>query len=224
MNKNFFYYASISILAGVCLSLGWYHHYIRHITSIAPAAMPVFGPEDKSIEVHVRALTSDESQMLLGHNLPGKGVLPLHFTIQNNSPYEYSICPDSVDLNHIDSNKVANKIQRSALPRSIAFKVLGFLFWPFMIPGTIDTIHTFHTYKLLKMDYSAKSMKEEIVPVYSVVNRILFVPEKDFKEEFTVTLIDKDKQEPIIFEISKADLSLENPELFANPDGTTVLG
>jgi hypothetical protein len=148
-------------------------------------------------------LSSDECKKLLGHNLPGKGVQPLHFTIQNNSPSEYSISPELIDLAHIDPEKVAQKIRKLALPRSIAFKILGFFFWPFIIPGTIDTIHTFHTYKLLKKDYRAKAIKEEVVPVYSIVNRILFVPEKEFKDEFTVTLIENEKKTLEVFSISK---------------------
>ena len=203
MKKNFFWYTSISVLVGACLSWGWYHHHIRPLSSIAPSILPAFDPEKKTLEVHVKALSSDECKKLLGHNLPGKGVQPLHFTIQNNSPNEYSISPELVDLVHIDAKKVAEKIKNLALPRSIAFKILGFFFWPFIIPGAIDTIHTFHTYKLLKKDYRAKTMKEEVVPVYSIVNRILFVPENEFKEEFTVTLIEKEKKALEVFSISK---------------------
>jgi hypothetical protein len=86
-----------------------------------------------------------------------------------------------------------------------------------MIPGTIDTIHTFHSYKLLKKDYFAKSIKAETVPVYSTVNRILFVPKEDFKEKFTVTLMNTEKEGFEVFEISKADQSLESPELELAP-------
>lgn len=205
MKKNFFYYASISILAGVCLSLGWYHHYIRHLTSVASSVIPAFDPDETRLEVYIKPLSSDESKKLLGHNLPSKGFQPLHITIQNNSPYEYSISPSSIDMNHIDSKEVAKAIKNSALPRSIAFKILGFFFWPFIIPGTIDTIHTFHTYNLLKKDYKAKSMKDETVPVYSVINRILFVAQEDFKDKFTMTLIETDKQKPEVFDFYTED-------------------
>ncbi len=75
-----------------------------------------------------------------------------------------------------------------------------------MIPGAIDTIHTFHTYKLLKKDYAAKALKDEIIPVYSTVNRILFVPQDDFKDQFTVTLIETKEHASEVFQISRADL------------------
>jgi hypothetical protein len=209
MKKNFFYYASVSILAGLCLSMGWYHHYIHHLTSIAPASLIAFAPEQKDIEVHVRALSSNESKHLLGHNLLGRGIQPFHITIENNSPNAYSICPDYIDLNLVEVSTIVSDLHKSALPRSIAFKVLGFLFWPFMIPGTLDTIHTIHSYKSLKKDYTAKSIKDETVPVYSTVNRILFVPEKDVKDQFTVTLMDKETQRFESFEIYKEDIAME---------------
>lgn len=212
MKKSFFYYASVSILAGLCLSMGWYHHYIRHLTSITPTCMAAFAPEQKDIDIHVRALSSSESKHLLGHNLPGKGIQPLHITIENNSPNAYAICPNYIDLDYVEIGSLVSELHKSALPRSVAFKVLGFLFWPFMIPGTLDTIHTVHSYKSLKRDYIAKSVKDETVPVYSTVNRILFVPEKDFKDQFTVTLMDKETQRFESFAISKVDIAGEVSE------------
>jgi hypothetical protein len=218
MKKTFFYCSVLSVLTGICLSLGWHHHQIRPLSSIAPLMLPAFEPENKMLDISIKPLSEDESKKLLGHNLPSKGVVPLHITIQNNSPYEYSISPDTVDLNSMESKQVAQKIRKSALPRSIAFKIMGFIFWPFMIPGTIDTIHTFHSYKSLKRDYAAKSMKDELVPVYSTVNRILFVPQEEYKQEFTMTLMEKEKSKAVVFYFSAADAPKTDPELPAIPE------
>lgn len=209
MKKNFFYYASFTVLAGLCLSWGSYHHHIRDLTSIAPNMISAFDPQHKNVEVHVRTLSADASRYLLGHNLPSKGIQPLHLTIENNSPYEYEISPDTVDLEQIRPNHVAKKLQKSSLPRSIAFKIMGFFFWPLMIPGTVDTFHTMHSYKSLKRDYAAKSLQDEIVPVYSVVNRILFVPVENLKESFTITLIETKKQTREVFSLSNEEMPLE---------------
>ncbi len=76
MKKIFFFYASISILTGACLCWEWYHHHIRPLSSIA-TLLTVFDPEQKTVEVHVKALSAEECKKLLGHNLPGKGVQPL---------------------------------------------------------------------------------------------------------------------------------------------------
>jgi hypothetical protein len=201
MKKNVFHSAVVIVLIGVCLSLGWHHHQVRPLSSIAPSMLSVFHSEEKIVDIQVKAMSAEESKQLLGHDLLSRGVQPLQITIQNNSPNEYALNLESVDLDYIDAKEVARKIKKEALPRSIGFKVLGFLFWPFMIPGTIDSIHTFHSYKLLKRDYLAKTMKDEVVPVYSTLNRILFVPEADVKEKFTITLIGVKKFELYIFDI-----------------------
>ncbi len=205
MKKSFFYYASLSIIAGLCLSWGSYHHYIRDLTSIAPNMISAFDPQHKNVEVHVRALSAETSKYLLGHNLPNKGIQPLHITIENNSAYEYQISPDYLDLEQIRPNQVAKKLQKSALPRSIAFKIMGFFFWPFMIPGTIDTIHTMHSYKSLKRDYAAKSLQDELVPMYSIVNRVVFIPKENLRDSFTITLIEAKKQTREVFSLSNEE-------------------
>jgi len=174
-----------------------------------------FHPKEKGVDVQLRTLTAEESRALLGHDLPSKGVQPLQVTIQNNSPETYRFSPEGIDLANIDPRDVAKKVRKAAIPRMIGFKILGMLFWPFMIPGTIDSIHTFHSYKLLKKDYRAKAVKDEVIPVYSTFNRILFVPVEDFRNEFTVTLVDLHKLEPLVFSITMVEERLHNPELSA---------
>jgi hypothetical protein len=111
---------------------------------------------------------------------------------------------------------VALKVTKSAIPRGIAYKIASFFFWPFMIPSTIDSIRVLSHHSSLKRDLMAKSMKEEIVAPYSTFHRVLFVPEKEFKENFKVTLIDLDTLEPTEFDTSVqgAEIPSEN---FENP-------
>lgn len=204
-------FSSIIIAAGICLTAGWQHHVIKPLPAAALTLLMPFHPKEKGVDVQIRTLTSNESRILLGHDLPSKGVQPLHLTIQNNSPEAYSFSPEGIDLTSVDPTDVAKKIRKTALPRMIGFKILGMLFWPFMIPGTIDSIHTFHSYKLLKKDYRAKAVKDEVIPVYSTFNRILFVSEEEFRTEFTVTLVDLHKLEPLVFSITMVEEHLLEP-------------
>ena len=203
LNKRIFSF--IVLLAGACLSLGWHHHIIKPLPSVALTWLIPLHPNDKRVDIQIKTLTSQESRELLGHDLPSKGVQPLHLTIQNNSPESYHFSPETIDLSSIDPRDIAKKIRKTALPRMVGFKILGMLFWPFMIPGTIDSIHTFHSYKMLKKDYRAKAVKDEVIPVYSTFNRILFVPMDDFKKEFTITLVDLHKLEPLVFTITMVE-------------------
>lgn len=195
----------IVLFAAACLSLGWHHHVIQPLPVAALTCLAALHPDDKRVDIQIKTLTSTESRALLGYDLPSKGVQPLHLTIQNNSPESYSLHLEAIDVNSIDPRDVAKKIRKEAIPRMVGFKILGMFFWPFMIPGTIDSIHTLHSYKVLKKDYQAKAVKNEVIPVYSTFNRILFVPQEDFKKEFTITLIDLHRLEPLIFTITMVE-------------------
>ncbi|HEY2810272.1 MAG TPA: hypothetical protein VGJ00_02635 [Rhabdochlamydiaceae bacterium] len=207
-------FSLIPALAVVCLCMGWTHY--QPMPLLSSSLLAVFDPKEKILDIQVKVLSPEESKTLLGHNLPGKEIQPLYLTIHNNTPHTYTLDPEAIDLNQIDSKTVAKKLKRSAFPRSIGFKVLGYFFWPFMLPGSIDSIHTFRSYKNLKKDYAAKAIKEETIPVYSMLHRIVFVPLADVKEEFTVTLHDTQKSRPYVFSLSTGQQKVqpqENQEL-----------
>lgn len=150
-----------------------------------------FAPEYK-IVVSSHAFTPDESKRLLAHNLLRKGIVPLQIDIQNNTANSYSLCASSVDIEHINPKKVANQVARAVIPRLIAWRILGLFFWPFMIPGTIDSAIAYVNHRALKKDYHAKSLKEEgeVVAPYSTYHRVLFVPKEELVGRFDVILID----------------------------------
>jgi hypothetical protein len=199
MRKKLFVPAVITILTGVCLSLGWHHHQIRPI-SVFNTLVPAFDSNEETLQVTAKTLNFKECKQLLGYDLISQGIQPIQFTIQNNSPNEYSLGPNSIDLNAIDSKKVAHTIRNLTLPRGIGFKIAGFLFWPLMIPGTVDTVRSLHSYQVLKKDYHAKAMKEEIIPAYSVFHRILFVPQMELKQNFTMTFVETTKHKQLVFD------------------------
>ncbi len=192
----------IVFLLSASVYLGREYQQVRPLTSIAHSIMPAFDKEEKGVDVQIKALSHHESKQLLGHDLISKGVQPLQVTIQNNSPNEYSLDPDYVDVETIETKKVLSKVGRSALGRSIAFKALSFFFWPMMIPGTVDTVVTMRSEKKLKKDYKAKVMKEEVIPPYSLFNRILFMPNREMKDTITVTLIDVDSRQHLAIDVS----------------------
>jgi hypothetical protein len=186
-----------AILAGVfLLSTGFERYQIHPLKAVATEMLPSFSLDESRILVVARAMTSDDSKRNFGHDLISRGVQPLHLTIQNNTSNEYSLCPSSVDLPRIDAGKIALKITKSAIPRSIGYKIASLFFWPLMIPGTIDSIRVMTHHQKVKKDLQAKSMKNEVVVPYSTFNRVLFVPKKDFQKNFKVTLIDLDSLKP----------------------------
>ena len=191
-----------ALLAGIfLLTTSFYRQQIHPIKSVATEMLPDFSLDNTQILVFAKAMTPNESKRSFGHDLISRGIQPLHLTIQNNTSDEYSLCPSSVDLPRVEARKFALKVTQSALPRSIGYKVASLFFWPFMIPGTIDSIRVFTHHKKLKKDLKAKSMRDEVVAPYSTYNRVLFVPQNEFQSNFKVTLIELESLKSTEFKV-----------------------
>lgn len=149
-----------------------------------------FSLEDKAIQVSARLLTSQESLSILKHEL--KGHKPVEITISNTGSHFYEISRASTSLSCSSPEELAWKKTKKAIPRGIGFKVLGFIFWPFAIPSTFDTIHSFKSHRAIVKILTSKGFKneaEQVLP-YSLVKRILYIPDAHFVKTFTVALED----------------------------------
>jgi hypothetical protein len=209
--KEKFFVGLLVVITGAFLSLGWQHHQVRPFNALAQPLLPsALDPQEKGVEVQVKLLSSGESEQLLGHDLLKRDIQPLHFTIHNNSPNAYSLSREGVELTQIEAKKVAKKLYRLTLPRAVAFKVISFLFWPFTIPSTIDSVHSYYSYKQMRKDFELKSLKEELLPVYATFHRILFVPSREMKERFNMTMIDEEKQEPLVLTIQQSEEAISS--------------
>lgn len=158
---------------------------------------------EEGIYVGAKAYSAQESMVYLNRDLLHRGLQPMQVTIQNNTPRSYLLSNDGLDLPNLSSKQVAGKVTRSAIPRSIAFRVAGFFFWPLLIPGTIDTILTMKTYFQIKGDYYIKSIKDhaELILPFSTVNRVIFLPADRFSPYFTLYLQDSKNGSYTPFEV-----------------------
>lgn len=189
-------------LAGIfLLTTSFDRQQIHSLTSITTELLPSFSQKDSHVLVVAKAMTVSESKRNFGHDLISRGVQPVQLTIQNNTSDEYSLCPSSVDLPSVSPSKIAMKVTKSSFPRSIAYKIASLFFWPLMIPGTIDSIRVYTHHKKFKKELNAKSVRTEIVAPYSVYNRVLFVPQKEFQTTFKVTLIELETLQSTEFEV-----------------------
>ena len=62
-------------------------------------------------------------------------------------------------------------------------------------------IKTHQTHRLMKKDLFIKSVKEEIIPPYSTMNRVFFVELEEYKDTFEVALINQETLESKIFSV-----------------------
>jgi len=96
--------------------------------------------------------------------------------------------------------ELAWKETKKALPRGIALRIASLFFWPLMIPSTIDGIITYKAHRTLAKDLEAKTLKEkeEIIPPYATVSRILYVKQEGFEKEFSVSLQEAGEKELLV--------------------------
>lgn len=178
---------SIFIISAV-LFLSGYEVYRPEIPQFVGSIAEPFS--EKGVHITAKSYTEKESRTYLDRNLMQVGFRPVQVTIQNNTEDSFILSSQGVEIDSAKSGEVANSVTRTAIPRSIGFKVAGFFFWPLIIPGTIDGIITFKTHLQMKKDYHAKSIKDEgeLLPPYSTVHRVIFLPSNQTPEEFTLHL------------------------------------
>lgn len=156
--------------------------------------------ENQGVKVHAKVYTREDSRNFLHQNLLNKGYAPIELVIHNNTPNAYTLSAASVPLECARGKDVAWTITKKAMPRGMGLKILGFLFWPFIIPSTIDSIATFKNHQAISKDLTAKTLKEqdEIVLPYASVTRVLYVKSEGFRETFSVALQDVESKELLV--------------------------
>lgn len=169
-----------------------------------------FFSEEEKISISIKSLTAEESKKYLKADLLKSGYVPLSVSIENQSSDDYLIRPELISLPLVESSKIASVIKRSSLPASIGLKIAGFIFWPFSIPSTMHGIKTLQDHQKMKRDLSIKSVKEELIPPYTTMNRVFFVPSEKSQESFSVSLINQETLESKVFWVEQVGEEMAN--------------
>ncbi len=177
---------------------------MSHTSHLPPPSGYVLSQDNENqVYIEAKALTPDESRDYVHRDLLSRGYQPILLQIDNTSPYSYELKRGQIDIETASAKEVASEIGMSSLPRTIAYKILGFLFWPLGIPGTIDSFRTWNKQYILKRDLEAKTLKTEgeTIPPYSSVSRVLYVPNNQVKEvvQISMTNLDQKKIEDFFF-------------------------
>jgi hypothetical protein len=149
-------------------------------------------PHDSKLRITAKTLDSEQSKAMLGRDLIDRGYKPISLTIENHTKRTYRLAADSVDMPVSKASSVSMRIAKRGLPRSIGYSIAGFIFWPFMIPGAINSIKGAISYKKLNSELKAKGLKKdgEVIPPYTTMTRVLYVRADDYKPSFTLKLTD----------------------------------
>lgn len=152
---------------------------------------------EDQVYVEAKVLSPDETKDYVHYDLLSRGYQPVLLQIDNTSPYSYEIKRDQVGIRIESAKQIVSEIGKSSIPRAIAYKVLGFFFWPLAIPGTIDTIRTLNKEFELTRELEAKTIKAEgeIIPPYASISRVLYIQKDELKETFQVALTNIERKQ-----------------------------
>lgn len=193
-SKDYFYIALLSILFSFNL--------IKN-NPVASIVKTPFTLEDKALQVTARELSVCESESILKYDISGRGYKPIEVTIVNQGSHSYEIDRSATSLPCATAKEIAWKETKRAMPRGLGLKILGFMFWPFSIASGIDSIATYKTHRQIVNVLKAKGFKDdpEAILPYSVVKRVLYIPEDKFEKTFSVSLEDTTNDELVVLPV-----------------------
>ena len=160
--------------------------------------------EDKKLKVSARIYSAKECEHILNVDLVEKGYIPVEVTIQNQGNHSYAISMSSTALRSDRAKDVAWKYHKASVARGVGWRIVSFFCWPLMIPSTIDSIVSFKKNRSLIKSLKARGFKEndEIVLPFSLVKRLLYVPQEAFYSDFSVSMEDLDGDELIVIPVT----------------------
>jgi hypothetical protein len=156
--------------------------------------------EDKKLQVSARVYSAEESEQILRVDLVEKGYVPVEVTIQNQGDHSYAISMASTAQKSEKPKKIAWKFQKASIARAVGWKIVSFFCWPLSIPSAIDSIVSYKKNRSILKTLTAKGFKEvdEVVLPYSVVKRLLYIPQASFYDTFSVSMEDLDGDELVV--------------------------
>ena len=159
--------------------------------------------EDQALSVTAKVYSSSESEHILKTDLVARGYVPVEITIRNPGEYTYAISLASTAMNCARPKEIAWKESMRGIPRAVVLKVLSLFFWPFTIPSAIDSIYSLKKHTSTVSILTAKGLKEddEIVLPYSLVKRVLYIPEESFYNTFSFSLENLDSKELVVIPV-----------------------
>ncbi|MBS0615582.1 MAG: hypothetical protein JSR58_03400 [Verrucomicrobia bacterium] len=167
------------------LTAGWKSQPTMSMASPKPVSF-----KGQGLELAAKVYSSEDSKEYLHRDLIAQGFIPVEVSINNNTGKSYAISGASVPMSCATPSQVAWSITKKSLPRSIGLKIASFFFWPFMIPSTIDSIHGYKSHRSMVKDLTAKTLKEkdEVIPPYAAVKRIIYVKKDSMRNDFSFSL------------------------------------
>ena len=151
--------------------------------------------------IAARAFDEEDCKRYLDRDVISKGYQPIQVTIENKSPHNYLFSLDRVSLSCAQTEDVAQQVHTSTAGRAGGYGAAALFFWPFVIPAVVDGVLSVQANESLDLDFASKGAKDQVIAAHAHVNMVMFVPESDFDNVFSITLIDLETNQPREFRV-----------------------
>jgi hypothetical protein len=194
--KNSILVLVIALLATSCAN------YKAQSLSNITVDSTAFYEKKEGITVSCKAFTPQDCKRYLDRDVIAKGIQPIQISIDNDSKHILMFSKSNISIPCADTDYVANKVHTSTVGRSTAYGVGAIIFWPLAIPAIVDGVKSSDANDQLDNDFAGKASRDQIIQPYGTLNGLIFVPVESYQESFTLTLVDRETKEPIVFALN----------------------
>lgn len=193
--KNFLFSSKLSILVLVPLFLlsGCARYSAAPLKHQGHRTVKAAATQDITFKTMV--FTKQDCKTYLGRNVLGKGYQPVQISIENNTKNRYEFARENFSFRTESFEEVAPTVYTSTMGRVVGYGLASFVLPILVIPAMVDGIKSGQANDKLDKDFARKSLHDQIIEPYAVLDGIIFVPTKEFDKSFTLKLIDVESRE-----------------------------
>jgi hypothetical protein len=156
--------------------------------------------ENKLVKVTARELTKPDLDFYFKQNLNSNRVRAIQVNIFNQASTPLMLDGQSIDLELEDIEQVTSKLHYNTVGRVILWSVPGIFYWPLFIGAAADGYNCWLQNKRINEDIEQKILTNHskiTIRPYASVNKVMFVREANFYNNFTLCFNKKDSKEQI---------------------------
>lgn len=157
--------------------------------------------EKKDILIAARTFDKADCKRYLDRDVIAEGYQPVQLYIENKSNQNYFFSVNRISMPCARSEEVAETVHTSTIGRAVGYGVGALFIWPLAIPAIVDGLKSAEANDALDNDYSAKTARDQKITSHSHFNKLIFVPNNEFQQNFTITLINQDSNKSISFNV-----------------------
>lgn len=156
--------------------------------------------ENKLIKVTARELTKSDLDFYFKHNLNSNRIRAVQVNIFNQSAQPLSLDGRSIDLELEDLSIVTTKLHYNTVGRVILWSLPGIFYWPFFLGSIADGYNCWLQNRRVNEDIEQKILTNNsklTIRPYASVNKVMFIREANYYNNFTLSFTKKDAKDPI---------------------------